>query len=70
MTTTPHRDIAALDVPADTVAAEALLLAGRTAEQRHQLDNYDRVFARMACDHPEACSCPADYPDWRPGGAA
>jgi len=27
-------------------------------------------FARMACEHPEACSCAADYPDFHPGGGA
>ncbi|GGM05835.1 hypothetical protein GCM10010099_22500 [Streptomyces cinereus] len=27
-------------------------------------------FARMACEHPDACSCDDDYPNWTPGGAA
>jgi hypothetical protein len=27
-------------------------------------------FARMACEHPEACSCPADYPQWAAALAA
>ena len=43
---------------------------GVAAEARHQFDTAaDAVFARMACEHPEACSCDADYPGWKPGGA-
>ncbi len=59
-----------LDAPLAVVEAEAVLLAGRAAEQRHQLDAIDGAFARMASEHPEACSRPDDYPNWRPGGAA
>lgn len=47
------------------------LAAGIAAEARHQLDKRaDLAFGLMACEHPEACSCPADYPDWTPGGAS
>ncbi|WP_069883467.1 hypothetical protein [Streptomyces luteocolor] len=59
-----------LDTALAVVEVEALLLAGRVAEQRHQLDPFDSAFSALACAHPEACACPADYPDWRPGGAA
>jgi hypothetical protein len=53
---------------ADLVTRQRLA-RGVAAEFRHQLDPYDNVFAWMACQHPEACSCPADYPGWKPGGA-
>lgn len=75
----PPRSQESWDVPADKVAAEAERLSaqyliglqiGRAAEQRHLVDPADNAFARMACEHPEACSCPEDYPNWRPGGAA
>lgn len=46
------------------------LAAGIAAEERHQMDPADGAFTALACAHPEACSCPADYPDWTPGGAA
>ncbi|WP_318205329.1 hypothetical protein [Streptomyces sp. SCL15-4] len=49
---------------------EQRLAEGVAAEARHQVDDTDPVFARLACDHPEACSCEADYPGWTPGGAA
>jgi hypothetical protein len=52
---------------ADLVARQRLA-AGIAAEARHQMDPANDVFARMACEHPEACSCPEDYPDWTPGG--
>ncbi|MEU1133539.1 hypothetical protein ABZ383_27405 [Streptomyces sp. NPDC005900] len=52
-----------LDMPLANVEAEI-------AEQRHQLDSIDGAFAALACAHPEACACPADYPGWTPGGAA
>lgn len=45
------------------------LAAGIAAEARHQLDNSDTAFARLACEHPDRCSCTSDYPDWAPGGA-
>ncbi|MGW2223890.1 hypothetical protein [Streptomyces formicae] len=70
MTILPPRAIAALDVPAADVAAEAQSLqslfavqVGSAAEQRHLVDDTDGLFARMACEHPEACSCEAS-PDW------
>jgi len=77
-TPTPQRRIDALDVPVEKVvwdlaqrAREGRVL-GRIAEQRHQCndDDCDRKFAALAEAHPEACSTPADYPDWTPGGAA
>lgn len=40
----------------------------RVAEQDHQLDHLDAAFARLACEHPEACHGANDYPDWTPGG--
>jgi hypothetical protein len=82
MTTTP-RPISDLDVPLPTLrdrmaalverqrqdaAAERLRLL--LAEQSHQVDTADAAFARLACEHPEACSCAADYPNWTPGGAS
>ncbi|MFJ7999047.1 hypothetical protein ACIQ7D_18130 [Streptomyces sp. NPDC096310] len=48
----------------------AMALTGATAEDRHLIDPADRAFARLACEHPDTCSCNADYPDWTPGGAA
>ncbi|KUN02779.1 hypothetical protein AQI95_24885 [Streptomyces yokosukanensis] len=53
---------------ADLVTRQRLA-RGVAAEARHQLDPYDGVFSRMACTHPETCSCPEDYPGWTPGGA-
>ena len=48
---------------------EQRLAAGVAAEARHLLDeSVDFRFTQMACDHPEACSCPEDYPGWTPGG--
>ncbi|MFD8771350.1 hypothetical protein [Streptomyces sp. NPDC059916] len=35
---------------------------------KHQPEPFEAEFARLACEHPEACSCPADYPTWTPGG--
>lgn len=33
----------------------------------HELDAYgDTMFAPLAAEHPEACSCEADYPGWTP----
>jgi hypothetical protein len=63
--TTPRRSIAALDVPAEQVAAGLPLV-----ELRHLLDTADDAFARMAAEHPETCSCAADYPGWTPGRTA
>ncbi|MET9550595.1 hypothetical protein ABZY36_35620 [Streptomyces sp. NPDC006627] len=62
--------IECLGVPLAVVEAEALLYAGRAAEQRHQLDPHDDAFAALACAHPESCAHDADYPGWTPGGAA
>lgn len=37
-------------------------------ELRHLLDTLDEAFAAAPAEHPEACSCADDYPDWTPGG--
>ena len=66
----PPRTIADLDVPAERVAAEVARTAGLLAEQEHQTDPADSLFARLAVAHPEACHTAADYPNWTPGGAA
>ncbi|MET9012266.1 hypothetical protein ABZX74_15310 [Streptomyces olivaceoviridis] len=50
------------------VARQQRLVEGIAAEARHQVDETDDAFARLACDHPEKCSCPEDYPGWTPGG--
>ena len=34
------------------------------AEQRHVLDPADGAFARLACTHPDACSCESGDPVW------
>lgn len=49
------------DVSSQPFASEAELIV-----QRHDLDPADDAFAALACDHPDRCSCPADYPDWTP----
>jgi hypothetical protein len=58
------------DLPAlvdrQRVNAAADKLRWLLAEQTHQVDPADRAFARLACEHPDACSCPADYPNWTP----
>jgi hypothetical protein len=55
------------DVGEARKAAQAIQDRGLTAEFRHGFDSLDEPFSRMACDHPEACSCDSDYPGWRPG---
>lgn len=30
-------------------------------------DLRDAQFSLMACEHPGACSCESDYPNWSPG---
>lgn len=66
------RPISDLDVPlahleADIQALTARRLqAGAVAEQRHLLDSADRAFAALACACPDGCSCPDDYPGWKP----
>lgn len=70
-------DLSRLDVPlADLVAEVAattarkkaatarILTAGLLAEDRHQCDPTDHLFAALPCPHPEACSTDADYPEW------
>ena len=67
---TPPRPPGEWDVPATQVAAEFVALkAKRTAEaqaaeQRHVLDPADGAFARLACTHPDACSCDSGDPVW------
>jgi hypothetical protein len=50
------------------LVARQRLAAGIAAEARHQMDPAEAAFTALACAHPEACSCPADYPGWTPGG--
>lgn len=63
-----------LDLPVTVVADQIIALktarnlAGATAEDRHLLDPCDSAFARLACEHPDRCSCGDDYPTWTPGG--
>ncbi|MFG3046320.1 hypothetical protein ACGFZR_15490 [Streptomyces sp. NPDC048241] len=45
------------------------LADGIAAEARHQADD-DTPWNRLACDHPDKCSCDADYPGWTPGAIA
>ncbi|WP_097982865.1 hypothetical protein [Streptomyces sp. f150] len=56
--------LAALIAEVDALAARkrALFAAGLLAEERHQCDPTDNLFAQLACPHPEACSTSADYP--------
>ncbi|MFJ6566546.1 hypothetical protein ACIQNU_03945 [Streptomyces sp. NPDC091292] len=74
------RPISDLDVPLSTLREQMTALVARQqqdvsvdrlrrllAEQAHQVDTSDTAYARLACDHPEACSCDADYPNWTPG---
>ncbi|HKW93130.1 MAG TPA: hypothetical protein VJX92_14635 [Methylomirabilota bacterium] len=35
---------------------------------QHMPEPFEAAFARLACEHPEGCSCPEDYPGWTPGG--
>ncbi|MFI2081512.1 hypothetical protein ACH43Y_14330 [Streptomyces rubiginosohelvolus] len=48
----------------DALAAQkrAHMAAGQLAEDRHQCDPTDHLFAALPCPHPEACSTGADYP--------
>ncbi|CAH9419588.1 hypothetical protein SGL43_06643 [Streptomyces globisporus] len=48
----------------DALAARrrAHMAAGLLAEDRHQCDPTDTLFAALPCPHPEACSTSADYP--------
>ncbi|MGW7785983.1 hypothetical protein [Streptomyces tricolor] len=46
------------------VARQQRLAEGIAAEARHQMDPaegpIEQAFMQMACDHPEACTCPGD----------
>ncbi|MGQ4733397.1 hypothetical protein ACUN3E_37785 [Streptomyces sp. Ju416(a)] len=64
-------DMERMDVPltdliarVDAMAARRrdLFTAGLLAEDRHQCDPTDNLFAQLPCPHPEACSTSADYP--------
>lgn len=71
--TAPTRPIRDLDVPLPqlkALIARQRLLVGVAAEARHLADPADGAFAALACEHPEACACAADYPDWTPGRAS
>ncbi|MGW6741729.1 hypothetical protein ACWGDX_13540 [Streptomyces sp. NPDC055025] len=65
-----------LDVPLTVVADQTTAykrgrrMAGLTAEDRHLIDPADTAFAALACEHPNACSTNASYPNWTPGRAA
>ncbi|MFE5958963.1 hypothetical protein [Streptomyces rubiginosohelvolus] len=50
----------------DALAAQkrAHMAAGLLAEDRHQCDPTDHLFAALPCPHPEACATDADYPEW------
>ncbi|MET8694788.1 hypothetical protein ABZV65_19845 [Streptomyces bauhiniae] len=73
------RPISHLDVPAPKLVDDLRALvarqraqrlaAGVAAEARHLMDD-DAPWSRLACDHPEHCSCDADYPGWTPGAIA
>ncbi|MGQ5576705.1 hypothetical protein [Streptomyces sp. ECR3.8] len=62
------RPISDLDVPVTQLQADMRQLvarqrlqAGIAAEARHLMDPaetaFEKAFAQMACDHPEACTC-------------
>ncbi|MFJ9985373.1 hypothetical protein ACIQUD_15295 [Streptomyces globisporus] len=64
-------DMERVDVPlADLIARvdaltelkRAHMAAGLLAEDRHQYDPADALFAQLPCPHPEACSTSDDYP--------
>ncbi|MFD3741109.1 hypothetical protein [Streptomyces sp. NPDC058629] len=64
-------DLSRVDVPladliarvdALTVLRRARMTAGLLAEDRHQCDPADAIFAQLPCPHPELCSTSADYP--------
>lgn len=63
MTTTRPRTIAALDVAAADVEAEARRMALLEA-YRHQPEPLEGEFAALACTHPSACAHDEDYPGW------
>lgn len=66
MTTTPPRDIAALDVPADTVAAEAACITLRQAAA-HSHSPSDRIAYALderLLDHMDEEPTADDYPGW------
>ncbi|MET7975819.1 hypothetical protein ABZW44_22790 [Streptomyces mirabilis] len=59
----------AVDVPIAVLDAEMKRLALQKAYE-HQPEPLETEFARLACEHPEACSCSDDYPNWTPGGTS
>ena len=67
--TAPTKPIAALDVPAEAVAADVRLQAlladppaGHTTELQPD-DWYEAVFDLLACAHPECCTCTPEEGD-------
>ncbi|MWA08838.1 hypothetical protein [Streptomyces sp. BA2] len=66
MTTTPHRDIAALDVPADTVAAEAACITLRQAATATHSESDRLAYAldQRLVAHMDEEPTDATYPGW------
>ncbi|MEU0355702.1 hypothetical protein [Streptomyces cyaneofuscatus] len=58
---TPLADLIAR-VDALTVLRRTRMTAGLLAEDRHQCDPDDALFAALPCPHPETCSTADDYP--------
>ncbi|MFH8867092.1 hypothetical protein [Streptomyces griseus] len=56
--------LAALIAEVDALAARkrAHMAAGLLAEERHQCDPADALFAQLPCPHPGLCSTADDYP--------
>lgn len=54
--------VVAARVDALTALRRVRMTAGLLAEDRHQCDPTDALFALLPCPHPEACSTSADYP--------
>ncbi|MGY0062755.1 hypothetical protein ACWY4P_40520 [Streptomyces sp. LZ34] len=76
MATTTPRTIAALDVPAEQVAAEARalddcrVLRDAMAATHSPSDRIAYAYDQWLVTHPEACPTAADYPGWTPGRTA
>jgi hypothetical protein len=63
--------LARLEADVKALVARQRLADGRAAEARHQFVNgTESVFARLAADHPEACSTASTYPEWSAALAA
>jgi hypothetical protein len=48
-------------------ARKVAQLKDRASQERADRDTIELRFNALACEHPEACSCDADYPGWKPG---